>query len=97
MVAVKTNLGNTTHPVYVNEAKKAGGTILPPCVNRSNLMTTIHGTNVYLGFIHIKSLDHNIAQIIETESWSQRAFLITLRILFCAPTWALKHCAFLFA
>jgi DNA polymerase-3 subunit alpha len=30
-------------------------------------MTTIHGTNVYLGFIHIKSLDHNIAQIIETE------------------------------
>ncbi len=68
MVAVINNFGGYySTRVYVNEAKKAGGTILPPCVNRSNLMTTIHGTNVYLGFIHIKSLDHNIAQIIETE------------------------------
>jgi DNA polymerase III alpha subunit len=68
MVAVINNFGGYySTRVYVNEAKKAGGTILLPCVNKSNFMTTICGTNVYLGFIHIKSLDHNIAQIIETE------------------------------
>jgi DNA polymerase-3 subunit alpha len=68
MVAVINNFGGYYSTwVYVNEAKKAGGRILLPCVNKSNLNTTIHGTDIYLGFIHIKSLDHNIAQHIEME------------------------------
>jgi DNA-directed DNA polymerase III PolC len=68
MVAVINNFGGYySTRVYVNEAKKAGGTILLPCINKSTLNTTIYGTDVYLGFIHIRSLDNNIALLIEKE------------------------------
>jgi len=68
MVAVINNFGGFySTRVYVNEAKKAGGNILLPCVNKSNFYTTLYGKEVFLGFIHIKSLETSIAQTIETE------------------------------
>ncbi len=68
MVAVINNFGGFySTRVYVNEAKKAGGQILLPCVNKSTYYTTVYGTDVYLGFIHIKSLESHIAKMIEQE------------------------------
>ena len=68
MVGVINNFGGFyATRVYVNEAKKAGGNILLPCVNKSTFCTTLYGTDVYLGFIHIKSLEVSIAESIEVE------------------------------
>ncbi len=36
-----------------------------PCVNKSNYKTTIYGTDIYIGFIHIMSLEYKLAQSIE--------------------------------
>ena len=66
MVAVINNFGGFYRTwVYVHEAKRYGGTTLPPCVNKSTYKTTIYGTDIYLGFIHILSLEEKIAQSIE--------------------------------
>ncbi len=68
MVAVINNFGGFySTRVYVNEARKAGGTIHLPCVNKSTVLTTLYGTDVYLGFIHIKSLDSQVAETIVDE------------------------------
>jgi DNA polymerase-3 subunit alpha len=68
MVAVINNFGGFySTKVYINETKKAGGTLHLPCVNNSTHLTTLYGTDVFLGLIHIKSLDHSIAQTIEQE------------------------------
>lgn len=68
MVAVINNFGGFyTTRLYVNEAKMAGANIYLPCVNKSNYTTTIFGNNIYLGFIHLKSVESSIAQEIETE------------------------------
>jgi DNA polymerase-3 subunit alpha len=44
-----------------------GAHIEAPCVNNSEQLTTIHGDQVYMGFIHIKSLETKIAQAIAPE------------------------------
>ena len=68
MVGVINNFGGFySTRVYMNEAQKAGGTLHLPCVNRSVFCTTLYGTDVYIGFIHLKSLEVSIAQLIETE------------------------------
>lgn len=68
MVAVINNFGGFySTRVYVNEARKAGGNIRLPCVNKSHYYTTLYGKDVYLGFIHVKSLEANIAMKIEHE------------------------------
>ncbi len=66
MVAVINNFGGFYRTwVYVHEAKRCGATIQLPCVNKSTYKTTIYGTDIYLGFIHIMSLEYNLAQSIE--------------------------------
>jgi len=66
MVAVINNFGGFYRTwVYVHEAKRYGATIHQPCVNKSNVKTTIYGTDIYLGFIHIMSLEDKLAQTIE--------------------------------
>ena len=68
MVAVINNFGGFyATRVYVNEARKAGGNIMLPCVNKSTYYTTVYGTDVYLGFVHIKTLESAIAHTIVTE------------------------------
>ena len=65
MVAVINNFGGFYRTwVYVHEAKRYGATIQPPCVNKSLYKTTIYGTDIYLGFIHILSIGQNLAMAI---------------------------------
>jgi DNA polymerase-3 subunit alpha len=62
MVAVINNFGGFyTTWVYVHEAKRYGANIQLPCVNKSTYKTTIYGTDIYLGFIHIMSLEDKLA------------------------------------
>ena len=68
MTAVINNFGGFySANVYVNEAKKAGATIHLPCANNSNHYTLLRGTDIYLGFIHIKDLETTMAQLIPQE------------------------------
>ncbi len=68
MVAVINNFGGFYNTrVYVNEARKAGANIHVPCVNKSEYTTTIYGKDIYLGFIHIQSLESHYAQLISDE------------------------------
>ncbi len=66
MVAVINNFGGFYRTwVYVHEARRFGARIELPCVNRSNYTTTIYGTDIYIGFIHILSIEYAIARSIE--------------------------------
>jgi DNA-directed DNA polymerase III PolC len=66
MVAVINNFGGFYRTwVYVHEAKRCGATIQPPCVNKSTYKTTIYGKDIYLGFIHIQSIEEKFARSIE--------------------------------
>jgi DNA-directed DNA polymerase III PolC len=76
MVGVINNFGGFYATwVYVNEVKKAGGTLHLPCVNNSTYLTNLYGTDVYLGFIHIRSLEQSIGQQIEVERLKNGPFL----------------------
>ena len=67
MVAVINNFGGFYRTwVYVHEARRFGANIELPCVNKSRYKTSIYGTDIYIGFIHIMSLEYNIARSIET-------------------------------
>ncbi len=68
MVAVINNFGGFYSTwVYVNEARLAGAHIENPCVNHSEHLTTISGTTIWLGFIHIKDLESGAAAAIPHE------------------------------
>ena len=63
MVAVINNFGGFYAAwVYLNEARRWGATINLPCVNHSNYKTRITGKDIYLGFIHIGELEHQLAR-----------------------------------
>jgi DNA polymerase-3 subunit alpha len=58
MVAVINNFGGFYRTwVYFNEAKRCGATINLPCVNNSNNTTSIFGSNIFIGFVHISNLE----------------------------------------
>ncbi|HLN54812.1 MAG TPA: DNA polymerase III subunit alpha [Bacteroidales bacterium] len=66
MVGVINNFGGFYRTwVYVHEARRYGATIHPPCVNKSFYKTAIYGTDIYLGFIHIMSIESNLAMAVE--------------------------------
>jgi DNA-directed DNA polymerase III PolC len=68
MVAVINNFGGYYNTeFYVNEARRAGAHIHPPSVNRSEYLTIIEGIDIFLGFIHVKSLETTIAERIPEE------------------------------
>ena len=68
MVAVINNFGGFYRTeVYVHEARMAGAIIEAPCVNHSRHLTHIYGKKVYLGFIHISSLEADLARSIVRE------------------------------
>lgn len=50
--------------VYFNEAKIAGAHLHLPCVNRSGHKTTIHGKDIFLGFIHVSGLEAETGKLI---------------------------------
>src|SRR5690606_28639454 len=70
MVAVLNNYGGFyQRKVYVNEARKAGGNIHLPCVNRSETSTSIRGTDIHLGFDCLQNLEGKLAVTIPTERY----------------------------
>jgi DNA-directed DNA polymerase III PolC len=75
MVAVINNFGGFYRTwVYVHEAKRCGATIQLPCVNNSNHKTTIYGTDIYLGFIHVMSLEDRLGISIEENRLAEGPF-----------------------
>src|SRR5690606_695993 len=68
MVAVINNMGGFYRTeVYVHEARMSGAHILNPCVNKSEYETTIYGEDVYLGFMHLQSLEIKLGKLIPEE------------------------------
>ena len=62
MVAVINNFGGFySTEFYVHEARMCGATINAPCINHSRYLTHIEGDDIYLGFIHIHSLEKRLA------------------------------------
>lgn len=57
-VAVINNFGGFYQTwFYLNEAVRMGAVIHLPCVNRSQYLTSLDGTTVYLGFVHLQGID----------------------------------------
>jgi DNA polymerase-3 subunit alpha len=68
MVATINNYGGFySTELYIQEARKHGAIVFPPCVNNSQLMTTIAGNKIYLGFNLIKSFDTQMGRKITVE------------------------------
>src|SRR5665647_1148852 len=68
MVAVINNFGGFySTELYFSELRKIGATIHLPDVNESEYYTNIKGNDVYTGFVHIKSLQQEMAEKIITE------------------------------
>ncbi|MEJ5303028.1 MAG: DNA polymerase III subunit alpha [Bacteroidales bacterium] len=67
MVAVINNFGGFYQSwVYFNEARRWGGHIELPCINHSEYLTSIDGNTIFIGFVHIESLETTLAhQIVE--------------------------------
>lgn len=58
MVAVINNFGGFYRTeVYIHEARMAGAKIQPPCINKSDVYTSIDGKVIILGFIHLKNVN----------------------------------------
>lgn len=75
MVAVINNFGGFYRTeFYVHEARMAGAEICPPCVNRGDYHTTISGVQIYLGFMHLHSLEDKTAMRILGERDQNGAF-----------------------
>ncbi|QNF31331.1 DNA polymerase III subunit alpha (plasmid) [Adhaeribacter swui] len=68
IVAVINNFGGFYQTwVYVQEARKAGAQMNLPCVNKSQYLTTIYGTAIFLGLVHLQNLEQQIARHIVAE------------------------------
>ena len=68
MVGVINNFGGFySTEVYVHEARMQGAKIEAPCVNKSRRLTHIYQDIIYIGFVHIHSLESKIANAIVLE------------------------------
>lgn len=68
MVAVINNFGGFySTELYIHEARMLGGQIEPPCINHSTHMTTLKDTSIYIGFGHIRDLEHKVITTILDE------------------------------
>ncbi len=62
MVAVINNFGGFyATEYYVHEARMLGGQIHAPCVNHSAYLTTLRGSDIYLGFVHLHQMERQAA------------------------------------
>ena len=75
MVGVINNFGGFYKTeFYFHEARMNGGQIEAPCVNNSAILTSIQGDQIYMGFIHLKSLEKKTAQAIVEDRERNGAF-----------------------
>ena len=75
MVAVINNGGGFYRTeLYVHEARRAGGNIHAPCVNKSHYATWLYGKDIYLGLHLLQSFDSKVALRIIQERKTNGAF-----------------------
>ena len=75
MVGVINNFGGFYRTeFYFHEARMSGASIEAPCVNHSKYLTSIEGTTIYMGFIHLKSLESKLGQSIAWEREEHGAY-----------------------
>jgi DNA polymerase-3 subunit alpha len=68
MVAVINNFGGFYRTeFYFHEARMAGAKIEAPCVNQSDYLTNIYQDTIFIGFIHLKSLEKKMGEKIVVE------------------------------
>lgn len=68
MVGVINNFGGFYKTeFYFHEARMNGAKIQPPCVNHSEYLTTINQDRIYIGFVHLKSLETKVARQLSAE------------------------------
>jgi len=68
MVSVLNNYGGFyQRKVYVNEARRAGGNICLPCVNKGQYTSRIEGKDIYLGFDFLLNLESRLAHHLVRE------------------------------
>lgn len=68
MIAVINNFeGFYSREVYFQQLREIGAKIEPPCVNNSDYLTNIKDDKVYVGFVHIQSLERKLAETIVAE------------------------------
>ncbi len=68
MVAVINNFGGFYRSwVYFNEARRWGGILHLPCVNRSQYNTCIDGKEIFIGFTHIANLESQVVTALLEE------------------------------
>lgn len=60
--------------IYVHEAKMSGAVVHNPCVNKSLYETTVYGSDVYLGFMHLQGLDASLGMAIVEEREQHGAY-----------------------
>jgi DNA polymerase-3 subunit alpha len=46
---------------YIHEARLLGAHVHPPCINHSHYLTTLIGKDLYLGFVHLRQMEHQMA------------------------------------
>ncbi len=62
MVAVINNFGGFYGTeMYFHELKRTGATVLPPCVNEGYYNTSINGSEVITGLIHIQGIEGKVS------------------------------------
>ncbi len=72
MVGVINNFGGFYRTeFYFHEARMHGADVEAPCINQSEFLTTLYGQRIYIGFIHLKSLEAKVANHIPTERQHQ--------------------------
>jgi DNA polymerase-3 subunit alpha len=68
MVGVINNFGGFYRTeFYFHEARMNGAQIELPCINKSDYLTTIYGDQIYIGFVHLKSLEAKVGQQVVAE------------------------------
>jgi DNA polymerase-3 subunit alpha len=75
MVAVINNFGGFYKTeIYIHEARRCGAIVEAPCINQSRIKTCIKKDRIFLGFVHLKSLESKVAQDIVNERERGGAF-----------------------
>jgi DNA polymerase-3 subunit alpha len=63
MVSVINNFGGFySRELYFHELNRTGARIQAPCVNRSDYLTTVTGSTVFMGFTHVQGLEEHLMQ-----------------------------------
>ncbi|MEO6522960.1 MAG: DNA polymerase III subunit alpha [Mucilaginibacter sp.] len=76
MVAVLNNYGGFyNRALYVHELQKSGANVHLPCVNRSDGIVNIIGSDVYLGFVGVHGLTDNFITSIPEERQENGLYL----------------------